>query len=350
MNRRTLHACSIGIRRAPYITGVVAATMLASAQPAIGQAVKQEVTASAEIRRLAQEDQADRSLPLSELRAQERRVRARDRERRRRIAALLREDRLVTGEDFDHAALLYQHGERPSDYLIARELAIVAGMMGKYGSLPALAEDRYLVAIGRPQRFGSQSYFGKEGKQALNPVDEDAETAVTDGLRLDMFVPPLALSRTTFENAPEEAFPRIMERAQLRLDPKRRADMENSETSRELLRLYSDSRRESIPDAAARALRLYQEDRLDAPRDYYHAAELLRRSTADAKRPDASRWLLANELAAVAAIRGHPGGPRLFAETWDRHARAAGRKPRYGTVPGSRIDPKVSPAVRRLFL
>src|SRR5687767_8151390 len=90
MNRRTLQACSIGIRRGACVVGLVAgATMFVSMQPAIGQAAKQKGTASAEIRRLAEEDQADRSLPLSELRAQEKRLRIRDRERRRRIAALL---------------------------------------------------------------------------------------------------------------------------------------------------------------------------------------------------------------------------------------------------------------------
>ena len=144
----------------------------------------------------------------------------------------------------------------------------------------------------------------------------------------------------------------MMERAEKRLDPGRRAELEASEASRELLRLYCDSQRDPSTSAAAavRVLSLYREDRLAASRDHYHAAAILERSVAPGSKGNASRLLLVNELAAVAAIRGYPGALRLFAETWDRYARAAHRKPRYGTLPGSRVDPSVSPAVRRFFL
>jgi hypothetical protein len=326
----------------------VAALLLITGTTGIGRAAEPDAPDSAEIRRLAQEDQADRSRTFAEFQAGAKRFAARDRERRRRMAQLLQEDRVVTAEDFDHAALLYQHGERPSDYLSARELAIVAGMKGKYSSLPALAEDRFLVSIHRPQRFGSQSHFDKDGKQSLQPVDEGSLFPVTDGLRLDMFIPPLALSRSKFEKATEEAFPIIAERAQQRLDPSKRRELEDSETSRRLLALYDYRDVQSPLAPVVLALLIYREDRLAAPRDYFHVAFLLERDAGSGK-SDAPRLLLANELATVAALRGHSDAPKLFAKTWDRYARATKLKTRYGTLPKSRIDEDVSPGVRRLF-
>src|SRR4051812_19012362 len=130
--------------------------LLFSAVNSQAQSKEPDGPASAEIRKLAEEDQADRSKPFPYPKQEEKRMRDRDAARRKRMAQLLQQDKLVTGEDFDHAALLYQHGAKPDDYLVARELAIVAGAKGRYGSLPALAEDRFLVNIGRMQRFGSQ--------------------------------------------------------------------------------------------------------------------------------------------------------------------------------------------------
>ncbi len=149
---------------------------------------------------------------------------------------------LVIGEDFDHAALVFQHGEKLDDYLIARELGILAAINESYTSLPALAEYRFLVTIHRKQRFVSQSHFDKRGSQHADPIDEEGDTAVTDPLRLDFLTAPLAESKTKFERAVQESMPAIFERLGKRLDPARQEEFEHSEGTQELNSLFEKHR------------------------------------------------------------------------------------------------------------
>lgn len=129
-----------------------------------------------ELARLYKEDQADRMPPLGEQiiwRVGEQInwhvVGPRDAARLLRVKELCQEQSLRTGEDYYHAAMILQHSSEPEDYLLAHELCIIAIIKGKEPAkwlvaakwLAAASEDRYLVSIGRPQRFGTQYRLDK---------------------------------------------------------------------------------------------------------------------------------------------------------------------------------------------
>ena len=71
----------------------------------------------------------------------------------------------------------------PEDFLLAHEFWIVEVSKGKNDrdtlSLIAASEDRFLMNIGRPQRFGTQLRSEEGGRITLYPVDE----SVSDELR-----------------------------------------------------------------------------------------------------------------------------------------------------------------------
>jgi hypothetical protein len=88
-----------------------------------------------------------------------------DAERRSATASLLRDGKLHTGHDFESAALVFQHGSTPDNFLLAHALAMVAVSKGQSGSvwISAATLDRYLQSIHQPQIFGTQ--YATPGKQ-----------------------------------------------------------------------------------------------------------------------------------------------------------------------------------------
>ena len=58
------------------------------------------------------------------------------------------------------APMVLQHASRPEDYLLAHEFCVVALAKGEKSArwLAAATEDRFLMNLKRPQRFGTQ-YF-----------------------------------------------------------------------------------------------------------------------------------------------------------------------------------------------
>ncbi len=140
-----------------------------------------------ELRRLYDEDQADRNpiLPPNQLIP-------RDRSRLRRVKELFAAEGLRSAKDYYHSAMILQHGEAPEDFLLAHEFGVVAmatgGIDPKTRWLAAASEDRFLMSIGRPQRFGTQLHSEGAGPVRLYTVSDD----VTDGFRRLMAVPPLA--------------------------------------------------------------------------------------------------------------------------------------------------------------
>jgi len=141
-----------------------------------------------ELRRLHGEDQADRAREVTDWSV----VAPRDRARWRRVKELFETDRIQTARDYYHAAMILQHGDRPDDYLLAHEFCVVAISKGKNDKetrwLAASSEDRFLMEIGRPQRFGTQ--FRSEGDGPLRLYTVGA--GVTDELRRLMGVHSLA--------------------------------------------------------------------------------------------------------------------------------------------------------------
>lgn len=143
---------------------------------------------SEELRRLHDEDQADR-LPKAVAWSD---VTKRDLARLNRVKALLAAGTIHTANDYYRAAVILQHGAAPEDFLLAHEFCVVAMMLGKSdvesSSLAAAAEDRFLMSIGRPQRFGTQFRSEGAGPLRLYTVGD----GVTDKLRRVMGVRSLA--------------------------------------------------------------------------------------------------------------------------------------------------------------
>lgn len=135
--------------------------------------------------RLFEQDQADREarLPTSALTQ-------RDLERRNTAKKVLAKATLKTADDFYHAAVIFQHGSNASDFAKARALALKALELDNDHSLArwvaAAAEDRRLMAIGKPQLYGTQ-FKATDGHWELYDVDP----RITDAERAKWNVPPL---------------------------------------------------------------------------------------------------------------------------------------------------------------
>ena len=97
---------------------------------------------------------------------------------------------LRTGNDYYHAAMILQHSQRPDDFLLAHEFCIVAVAKGNRRALwlAAATEDRFLMNIKRPQRFGTQYRSVGDGPMTLYRMG----SGVTDELRTELKVPTLA--------------------------------------------------------------------------------------------------------------------------------------------------------------
>ena len=119
----------------------------------------------------------------------------RDRAREARVKRGMYEaGELHTGKDYYRAAMVLQHASRPEDYLLAHELCVVAVSKGDRDArwLAAATEDRYLMNLGRPQRFGTQ--YRSDGPD--KPVHlYEVGPGVTDALRRELNVPTLDEAR-----------------------------------------------------------------------------------------------------------------------------------------------------------
>lgn len=95
---------------------------------------------------------------------------------------------LHDSRDHFHAALVLLYGEKPSHFDLARLLAYQSARMGdsRAWSLYAMAWDRWLLALGKPQRFGTQ-IIRQQGRWSVGALDE----RTTDNERAFYGVPPL---------------------------------------------------------------------------------------------------------------------------------------------------------------
>ena len=85
---------------------------------------------------------------------------AEDRQRRTEVMGYLRQGKITAADDLGYAALIFQHGTCLDHFALAHLLAAKAVERGSElaRTLYALTLDRYLVAAGKPQRFGTQYY------------------------------------------------------------------------------------------------------------------------------------------------------------------------------------------------
>ncbi len=185
-NRRATAAVTV-------VLGVLGATVHRSAHGQSSEAPPPHAVASDsdELRRLYDEDQADRA-PT----AFNPNVFFRDRARLKRVKELFAAGGLHTANDYHHSAMILQHGEEPEDFLLAHELCVAAMSMGGNDRqtkwLAAASEDRFLMSIGRPQRFGTQFKSEGTGPVRLYTVGD----GMTDELRRLMATPTLAEAKS----------------------------------------------------------------------------------------------------------------------------------------------------------
>jgi hypothetical protein len=162
------------------------------------QATQTATAPQAELSKLYEEDQADRR-PAQGKQIDWKVVGPRDAARLARVKEMYAQDLLKTGADYYHAAMVLQHAEIPEDFLLAHELCVAAIGKGydKAKWLAAASEDRFLMNLGRPQRFATQ-YRAEpmpDGPMQLYKVD----SGVTDSLRAALDVPPLAKAQERLE-------------------------------------------------------------------------------------------------------------------------------------------------------
>jgi hypothetical protein len=111
--------------------------------------------------------------------------------RRGQVEALLASGQLHTGEDYFHAAFVFQHGDGANDYLLAHTLAMVAVAKRQAGAIwiASATLDRYLQKIGQPQIFGTQFTGAPGSVLTQEPFDKGL---ISDPLRTELGVGTLA--------------------------------------------------------------------------------------------------------------------------------------------------------------
>jgi hypothetical protein len=172
---------------APYRPGAAAET------PGGAQQIAPPVeTDNPELAQLYHDDQSDRQPPSGRA-IDWNIVGPRDKARQARVKDLYKSDQLLTGDDLYHAAMVLQHGEAPEDFLLCHELCVAAIIRGNKDArwLAAASEDRFLMNIDRPQRFGTQ--FRSMGNAPMTLYQVDG--GVTDTLRKPFGVPTLAKAK-----------------------------------------------------------------------------------------------------------------------------------------------------------
>ncbi len=189
MRHRTIFFVLIGSLATGIIIGLTAFYSV-SAQSKSKSAVKD----NAELKRLHDEDQADRT-PAKGKEIDWSIIAPRDKSRLTRVKEFLSQDLLQTAEDYYRAALILQHGEEPEDFLLAHEFCVIAIVKGKNDKdarwLAASSEDRFLMHLERPQRFATQFHSEGNGPILLYKVG----SGVTDKMRKIMGLHSLAEAR-----------------------------------------------------------------------------------------------------------------------------------------------------------
>jgi hypothetical protein len=151
---------------------------------------------TAELHRLFDEDQTDRQGALEHIDWSK--VMERDEQRRRRVTEIMQAGAATTALDYFQAATIMQHGSAAPDFDAAHQWAVHAVELDPSHNaakwLAAASQDRYLMQLGKPQRYGTQ-LRKVDGRWSLYRVD----TRITDEERARWNVPPLAVAKKRAE-------------------------------------------------------------------------------------------------------------------------------------------------------
>ena len=153
------------------------------------------VSDNEKLRELFEADQSDRKAWGTSLNGSQ--IVEHDMARQRAVLEIMQQGRLATGNDYFHAAMVFQHSNSADDNALAYGLAVIAARidpsikLAKW--LSAAAWDRTLMRRNKPQWYGTQFVKNFEtGKWELYKIDE---TAVSDQDRERTGVPPLSKQR-----------------------------------------------------------------------------------------------------------------------------------------------------------
>ncbi len=124
---------------------------------------------NAELKEIYQADQADRTGASVDWA----KVGPRDAARQQRVRAMLDGGQVITGKDYERAAMVYQHGEGSDDILLAHVLAVTAIGKGNLDArwLSAATLDRLLHRLKQPQVFGTQFQRNAGGPWTMEPYN-----------------------------------------------------------------------------------------------------------------------------------------------------------------------------------
>lgn len=162
---------------------------------------------SAEMKKIFDEDQKVRQHGISpeEWPA----IGKKDAERREATHKLLAAGQLHTGQDFEEAAFVLQHGTTADDFLLAHSLALIALARGNAKALwiATATLDRYLQSAGKPQVYGTQFPTMINGKSTQEPYNRGL---ISDALRKSLGVPSQAAQEEQLRtlNGPAKVAPR----------------------------------------------------------------------------------------------------------------------------------------------
>jgi len=143
-------------------------TLIAFASTAVSLGCRQDKTTPNKVqnvksimRKIYEEDQENRNDVTG------------DAKRREQVRQLISERKVQSAEDYYYAAFIFQHGQKPSDYLYAHVLAVTAVDKGLHNAmwLSAATLDRYLHSIQQPQVFGTQFGSLYDSRDDQEPYD-----------------------------------------------------------------------------------------------------------------------------------------------------------------------------------
>lgn len=105
-------------------------------------------------------------------------LRHRDGMRRSLVLEMIAQGAVNTQNDLYRAAVILLHGSQPADFLAAHRLAVTAAVGGHRPArwLAASSLDRFLMAVGLPQVYGTQfEHNPEENKYQLRlPIDDSS--------------------------------------------------------------------------------------------------------------------------------------------------------------------------------
>ena len=113
-----------------------------------------------------------------------------DEARRTEVLGYLVEGKIMSARALVDASFIFQHGDCPAHYKLANTLADKAVQLGSADArwIYAATLDRYLLSIGKKQKFGTQ-YTSSDG---CTYTLESYDPTTTDEARAKYDVPPLA--------------------------------------------------------------------------------------------------------------------------------------------------------------